>query len=92
MNPCITSLDSHQEFSPGVRRMTAEAGSDSNFDLAREQIELPAGIKLITEPVVSVRLRLPIPVGAPIPVLYVEIDGAGSHAVKKGLQGRACKN
>ncbi len=89
--------------------MTAVAGSDSNFDLAREQIELLAGIKLSTKPVErhaeqigagirrieqaeinrSVQLQLPIPVGAPIPVLYVEIDGTGIRVVKKELQGRA---
>ena len=91
--------------------MTAVAGSDSNFDLAREQIELLAGIKLSTKSVErhaeqigaairrieqaeiqrSVQLRLPIPMGAPIPVLYVEIDGTGIHVVKKDLQGRAGK-
>ena len=101
----------NQEFSPGVRRMTAVAGSDSNFDLAREQIELLAGIKLSTKSVErhaeqigaairrieqaeiqrSVQLQLPIPMGAPIPVLYVEIDGTGIHVVKKDLQGRAGK-
>ena len=91
--------------------MTAVAGSDSNFDLAREQIELLAGIKLSTKSVErhaeqigaeigrieqaeiqrSVQLQLPIPMGAPIPVLYVEIDGTGIHVVKKDLQGRAGK-
>ncbi len=35
----------------------------------------------------SVQLQLPIPVGAPIPVLYVEIDGTGIRVVKKELQG-----
>lgn len=111
-NPVDAALGvESQEFSPGVRRMTAVAGSDSNFDLAREQIELLAGIKLSTKSVErhaeqigadigrieqaeinrSVQLQLPIPMGAPIPVLYVEIDGTGIHVVKKELQGRAGK-
>ena len=91
--------------------MTAVAGSESNFDLAREQIESLAGIQLSTKSVErhaeqigaeilrieqteinrSVQLQLPIPMGAPIPVLYVEIDGTGIHVVKKELQGRAGK-
>ena len=85
--------------------------SDSNFYLAREQIESLAGIKLSTKSVErhaeqigaeiirieqaeiqrSVQLQLPIPLGALIPVLYVEIDGTGIHVVKKELQGRAGK-
>lgn len=90
--------------------MTAVAGSDSNFDLAREQIELLAGIKLSTkserhaeqigaeirrieqaEINRSVQLQLPIPMGAPIPVLYVEIDGTGIHVVKKELRAGPAK-
>lgn len=111
-NPVDAALGvENQEFSPGVRRMTAVAGSDSNFDLAREQIELLAGIKLSTKSVErhaeqigaeimrieqaeiqrSVQRQLPIPMGAPIPVLYIEIDGTGIHVVKKELQGRAGK-
>ncbi|MCZ2149037.1 MAG: hypothetical protein LC126_14840, partial [Bryobacterales bacterium] len=111
-NPVDAALGvENQEFSPGVRRMTAVAGSDSNFDLAREQIEALAGIKLSTKSVErhaeqigaeirrieqaeinrSVQLRLPIPVGNPIPVLSVEIDGTGIHVVEKKLQGRAGK-
>ena len=51
-NPVDAALGvENQEFSPGVRRMTAVAGSDLNFDLAREQIELLAGIKLSTKSV-----------------------------------------
>lgn len=111
-NPVDAALGvENQDFSPGVRRMTAAAGSDSNFDLAREQIELLAGIKLSTKSVErhaeqigaeiirieqaeiqrSVQLQLPIPMGTPIPVLYVESDGTGIHVVKKELQGRAGK-
>jgi hypothetical protein len=111
-NPVDAALGvENHEFSPGVRRMTAVAGSDSNFDLAREQIELLAGIKLSTKSVErhaeqigaeiirieqaeimrSVQLQLPIPMGASIPVLYVEIDGTGIHVVKKEIQGRAGK-
>lgn len=39
----------------------------------------------------SVQLQLPIPVGPPIPILYVEIDGTGIPVVKKETQGRIGK-
>jgi hypothetical protein len=39
----------------------------------------------------SVQLELPIPVGPPIPILYVEIDGTGIPVVKKETQGRTGK-
>lgn len=111
-NPVDAALGvEHREFSPGVRRMMAVAGSDSDFDLAREQIELLAGLDVSTKSVErhaeqigaelvrleqaeigrSVQLQLPIPIGAPIPVLYVEIDGTGIPVVKKETQGRAGK-
>lgn len=100
-----------REFSPGVRRMMAVAGSDSDFDLARDQIQLLAGLQVCTKSVErhaeqigaeimrieqdeikrSVQLQLPIPMGAPIPVLYVEIDGTGIPVVKKEIQGRIGK-
>jgi hypothetical protein len=100
-----------REFSPGVRRMMAVAGSDSDFSLARDQIELLAGVQVCTKSVErhaeqigaeirrieqaeitrSVQLQLPIPMGTPIPVLYVEIDGTGIPVVKKETQGRTGK-
>jgi hypothetical protein len=39
----------------------------------------------------SVQLQLPIPLGPPIPVLYVEIDGTGVPVVKKETAGRKGK-
>jgi hypothetical protein len=39
----------------------------------------------------SVQLQLPIPLGPPIPVLYVEIDGTGVPVVKKETEGRKGK-
>ena len=39
----------------------------------------------------SVQLELPVPLGPPIPVLYVEIDGTGVPVVKKETQGRIGK-
>ena len=39
----------------------------------------------------SVQLELPIPVGPPIPILYVEIDGTGIPVVKKETQARTGK-
>ena len=111
-NPVDAALGvEHREFSPGVRRMMAVAGSDSDFDLAKEQIDLLAGVQVCTKSVErhaeqigaeimrieqaeiqrSVQLQLPIPMGVPIPVLYVEIDGTGIPVVKKEVQGRTGK-
>jgi hypothetical protein len=39
----------------------------------------------------SLQLQLPIPLGTPIPVLYVEIDGTGVPVVKKEVEGRSGK-
>ena len=39
----------------------------------------------------SIQLQLPIPMGAPIPVMYVEIDATGIPVVKKETQGRIGK-
>jgi hypothetical protein len=39
----------------------------------------------------AVQLDLPIVVGAPIPILYVQVDGTGVPVVKKETQGRVGK-
>ena len=39
----------------------------------------------------SVQLKLPIPIGPPIPTLYVEIDGTGIPVAKKETEGRSGK-
>lgn len=111
-NPTDAALGvERQEFSPGVRRMMAVVGSQSPFDLGREQLELLAGLPVSTKSVErqaeqigaeimrleqaeiqrSVQLQLPIPIGPPIPVLYVEIDGTGIPVVRKETQGRIGK-
>jgi len=111
-NPIDAALGiEQQEFSPGVRRMMAVVGSESPFDLGREQLELLAGLHVSTKSVErqaeqigadimrleqaeiqrSVQLQLPIPMGLPIPVLYVEIDGTGIPVVRKETQGRIGK-
>jgi hypothetical protein len=111
-NPTDAALGvQQQEFSPGVRRMMAVVGSESPFDLGREQLELLAGLQVSTKSVErqagqigadimrleqaeiqrSVQLQLPIPMGLPIPVLYVEIDGTGIPVVRKETQGRIGK-
>jgi len=97
-NPTDAALGvEHQEFSPGVRRMTAAVGSDSAFEVGCEQLELLAGLPVSTKSVerqaeqigakimqleqaeiqCGLQLDLPIPLGPPIPVIYVEIDGTG---------------
>jgi hypothetical protein len=111
-NPTDAALGvQKEEFSPGVRRMMAVVGSDSPFDLGREQLELLAGLQVSTKSVErqaekigdqimrleqaeiqrSMQLELPIPLGPPIPILYVEIDGTGIPVVKKETQGRTGK-
>ena len=111
-NPTDAALGVEQEeFSPGVRRMMAVVGSESPFDLGREQLELLAGLRVSTKSVErqaeqigaqimrleqaeiqrSVQLELPIPLGPPIPIIYVEIDGTGIPVVKKETQGRPGK-
>ena len=111
-NPIDAALGiEQQEFSSGVRRMMAVVGSESPFDLGREQLELLAGLHVSTKSVErqaeqigadimrleqaeiqrSVQLQLPIPMGLPIPVLYVEIDGTGIPVVRKETQGRIGK-
>ena len=108
-NPADAALGvEHIEFSPGVRRMMAVAGSEADFDSAREQIKQLAGLEVSTKSVErhaeqigaeimrieqaeikrSVQLQLPIPMGAPIPALYVEIDGTGIPVVKSEVLGR----
>lgn len=111
-NPTDAALGVEQrEFSPGVRRMMAVVGSDSAFDLGREQLELLAGLRVSTKSVERqaeqigaeimrleqaeiqrcVQLELPIPLGLPIPIIYVEIDGTGIPVVKKETQGKIGK-
>ena len=100
-----------QEFSPGVRRMMAVVGSDSAFEVGREQLELLAGLPVSTKSVErqaeqigaeimrfeqaeiqrGLQLDLPIRLGPPIPVLYVQIDGTGVPIVRKETQGRIGK-
>lgn len=111
-NPTDAALGvEHQEFSPGVRRMMAVVGSDSAFEVGREQLELLAGLQVSTKSVErqaeqigaeimrleqaeiqrGLQLDLPIPLGPPIPIIYVEIDGTGVPVVRKETQGRIGK-
>ena len=61
-----------------VERMAESIGEDM---AAREQAEIQR----------AVQLDLPIVVGEPIPVLYVEMDGTGVPVVKKETVGRKGK-
>jgi len=111
-NPSDAALGvERREFSPGVRRMMAVVGSQSPFDLGREQLELLAGLPVTTKSVErqaeqigadiarheqaeiqqSVQLQLPIPLGPPIPIMYVQIDATGVPVVKKETEGRMGK-
>ena len=58
---------------------TAEAIGEDIAQLEREQIEK------------AIQLDLPVILGKPIPVLYVEMDGTGVPAVKKETVGRQSK-
>ena len=61
-----------------VERQAEEIGAQI---LRREQAEIQR----------SVQLQLPIPLGSPIPVMYVEIDSTGIPVVKKETEGRKGK-
>jgi hypothetical protein len=61
-----------------VERQAEQIGAEI---LQREQAEIRR----------CVQLQLPIPLGPPIPVLYVEIDGTGIPVVKKDAQGHRGK-
>jgi hypothetical protein len=99
------------EVSPGVRRMLALVGSAAPFDHGREQMQVLAGLEVITKTVErtaeaigtdiargeqrdiqrAVQLELPVVIGKPVPVLYVQMDGTGVPVVKKETVGRQGK-
>jgi len=61
-----------------VERQAEQIGAEI---MRLEQAELQRGLQL----------DLPIPLGPPIPIIYVEIDGTGVPVVKKETQGRIGK-
>jgi hypothetical protein len=61
-----------------VERQAEQVGA---VIIRREQAEIQRGLQL----------DLPIPLGPPIPVIYVEIDGTGVPVVSKETQGRIGK-
>ncbi len=62
-----------------VERTSEAIGEDI---AAREQIEIQR----------AVQLDLPVIVGEPIPVLYVQVDGTGVPVVKKRRPCPRCRN
>jgi hypothetical protein len=63
------------EVSTGVRRMLALVGLAAPFDHGRQQMQVLAG------------LEVAIAVGAPVPILYVQMVGTGVPVVKKEPRG-----
>jgi hypothetical protein len=92
------------EFTPGVRRMLALVGGEcSSFDQGRQQMELPADLKVSAKAVERVsanigadiahrqqltiqqamQLELPVAVGQPTAVMYVQMDATSVPMVGK---------
>jgi Uncharacterised protein family (UPF0236) len=67
-----------QVSSKSVERQAEQIGAEI---IRFEQAEIQRGLQL----------DLPIPLGPPIPVIYVEIDGTGVPVVRKETQGRIGK-
>jgi hypothetical protein len=61
--------------------MLALIGSEAPFDQGRRQMKLLANLQL----------DLPVIMGEPIPILYIEMDGTGIPVVKKETVGRQGK-
>jgi hypothetical protein len=96
------------ELSPGVCRMLAAVGQGAPFDHGRQQMELLAGLEVSTKAVErtaeaigenvaaceqrAAQLDLPIIIGEPVPILYVQMDGTGVPVVKKETMGRKGKS
>jgi hypothetical protein len=95
------------EISPGVRRMQAVVGQDAPFDHGRQLMELLADLEVTTKAVErteetiaaheqveiqrAMQLDLPMVIGEPVEILYVQMDGTGVPVVKKETAGRQGK-
>jgi len=87
-------VGSDSPFDSGREQLALLAGVQvSTKSVERQAEQVGAAIMRIEQAEIqrSIQLQLPIPMGAPIPVLYVEIDATGIPVVKKETQGRIGK-
>jgi hypothetical protein len=87
-------VGSDSPFDSGREQLALLAGVQvSTKSVERQAEQIGAAIMRIEQAEIqrSVQLQLPIPMGAPIPVMYVEIDATGIPVVKRETQGRIGK-
>jgi len=87
-------VGSESPFALGRERLELPAGLQvSTKSVERQAEQIGAAIMRLEQAEIqrSVQLQLPIPLGAPIPVMYVKIDATGIPVVKKETQGRIGK-
>jgi hypothetical protein len=87
-------VGSETAFDAGREQLELLAGLHvSTKSVERQAEEIGAEVMRLEQAEIqrSVQLQLPIPLGPPIPVLYVEIDGTGVPVVKKETEGRSGK-
>ena len=87
-------VGSDSPFDSGREQLALLAGVQvSTKSVERQAEQIGAEIVRLDQAEIqrSVQLQLPIPMGAPIPVMYVEIDATGIPVVKKETQGRIGK-
>jgi hypothetical protein len=90
----VAVVGSDSPFDAGREQLALLAGVQvSTKSVERQSEQIGAAIMRLEQAEIqrSVQLQLPIPMGAPIPVLYVEIDATGIPVVKKETQGRIGK-
>jgi hypothetical protein len=85
-------VGSESAFDDGREQLELLAGLHVSTKSAERQAErIGAEIMRLEQAEIqrSVQLELPIPIGPPIPVMYVEIDGTGIPVVRRETEGRA---
>ena len=94
MRRMMAVVGSQSPFDSGREQLEALAGLRvSTKSVERQAEQIGAEIMRLEQVDIQrcVQLELPIPLGPPIPILYVEIDGTGIPVVKKETQGRIGK-
>jgi hypothetical protein len=87
-------VGSDSVFEAGREQMELLAGlTVSTKSVERQAEQIGAAIMRLEQAEIQrgLQLDLPIPLGSPIPVIYMEIDGTGIPVVRKETQGRIGK-
>jgi len=87
-------VGSETAFDAGREQLELLAGLHvSTKSVERQAEEIGAEVMRLEQAEIqrSIQLQLPVPLGPPIPVMYVEIDGTGVPVVKKETEGRSGK-